>query len=251
MNVLVTGASSGIGRAICETLVREGHRVIGTARAPKRHPTDFELLPLELTRRETIDALVNTIEKQGLEPDVLINNAGMGGFGAVEETPEDLARKQLEVNFWGGVFLTQQLLPRMRQKRSGKIVFISSLAGLVGVPFHAFYVASKHALEGYCKSLRLELSALGISVSVVQPGYVKTNILNAFEHSDTGIKDYDKNRSRFMSVFLENLNRAPGPQKVGKVVAKIVNSQSPKYHYKVGRGVKILNALQFLSYPIF
>jgi len=84
MNVLVTGVSSGIGRAICETLVREGHRVIGTARAHKRHTTDFELLPLELTRRETIDALVNTIEKQGFEPDVLINNAGMGGFGAVD-----------------------------------------------------------------------------------------------------------------------------------------------------------------------
>lgn len=251
MNILVTGASSGIGRAICETLVREGHQVIGTARAPERHTTDFQLLPLELTKWETIEALVKKIEKTGFEPDVLINNAGMGGVGAAEETPVDLARKQLEVNFWGGVFLTQKLLPRMRQKKSGKIIFISSLAGLVGVPFHGFYAASKHALEGYCKSLRLELSALGISVSVVQPGYVKTNIVNAFEHSDTTIKEYNKNRSQFISVFFENLNRAPGPQKVSKVVAKIIKSKSPKFHYKVGREVKLLNTLQFLSYPIF
>ncbi len=205
--VLITGASSGIGFMVATTLSKHGYRVIGTSRNPEGLKGDlaFELIPLDLTSEKSIQNCVSTFLAKVKKIDVLINNAGIGVCGSAEETSRELAEKQFETNFWGTVQLTKAVLPIMRQQRFGKIITIGSLAGLIGVPFQSYYSASKHALEGFFKSLRFELKSFGIHVSVVEPGFFKTNLHQAFEFAEATIPDYDTIRKNAVQVFSSSI----------------------------------------------
>jgi NAD(P)-dependent dehydrogenase (short-subunit alcohol dehydrogenase family) len=125
------------------------------------------------------------------------------------------------------------------------------LAGLIGVPFQSFYAASKHALEGFFKSLRFEVKSFGIKVSVVEPGFFKTNLNQAFEYAESTIKDYDETRTNALRVFSSSIENAPLPDPIAETVFKIIQAKNPKFSYRVGKDARLLPILQFLFNPIF
>jgi len=251
--VLITGATSGIGLCIANRLHRDGYKVYGTSRFPEkyRHKVPFELLPLDITSESSIQNCIAELLSKTQTLDVLINNAGIAVCGSAEETSAALADKQFQTNFWGAVNMTKAVLPIMRQQKRGNIITIGSLAGLVGVPFESYYSASKHALEGFFKSLRLEVRSFNIKISVVEPGFFKTGIDNAIDYAEPNISDYDGKRANTLAVFSDSVQNAPLPDPVAKTIVKILNSKNPGYSYPVGRSAKIFPFIQFLSYRLF
>jgi NAD(P)-dependent dehydrogenase (short-subunit alcohol dehydrogenase family) len=170
--VLVTGASSGFGRAIAGALQARGHRVFGTRRhqsAPVE-PIGFSQLTLDVESDSSVAECVAEVLRQAGRIDALVNNAGMGYAGAIEDTTVEEARRQFETNFFGMHRMCRAVLPQMRAQGSGRIINMSSLAGLVSVPFQAMYSASKFAVEAYTEALRMEARPFGIRVSMVEPG---------------------------------------------------------------------------------
>jgi len=253
MNILITGSTSGIGEVIAQHLLQNKYNVIGTSRNPDgvKAKLSYPLLKLDITSQASIDNCINELEAKGISIDILINNAGIGVCGSIEETSEDLAREQLETNFWGAVNLTKAILPQMRKNKKGKIVFITSLAGLIGVPYQGFYSASKHALEGFCKSLRLEVKEFGISISSVEPGFFKTNLHNSFKYAHPTINDYSQSREKVLGVFAHSIENAPKPTAIATTVLQIIKTKNPKYSYRVGKDGKMLPILQFLFNSLF
>jgi short-subunit dehydrogenase len=216
--ILVTGASSGIGLLIANRLHNEGFTVFGTSRNPEKHRNEvpFRLLSLDVTSDQSIRNCIDHLMLEVPTLDVLINNAGGLLAGSVEETAIEQAYKQFETNFWGSVKMTKAVLPIMRSQRSGKIITISSLIGLIGIPFNSYYSASKHALEGFYKSLRLELRSFNIKVSVIEPGFFKTNIDKGAEYGNESISDYDHSRKKVFQFFSESLAKSPAPKPVAR-----------------------------------
>ncbi|MEV4116547.1 oxidoreductase [Nonomuraea sp. NPDC049695] len=176
--VLVTGASAGIGKATALELIRAGHIVYGAAR--RVHKMDDigdaggHALALDARRPEDLERAVGTIVAEQDRIDVLINNAGTVLHGAAEDIPLDLARDQFEVNVFAPARLTQLVLPHMREQRSGTIINVSSIGGEIALPLGCWYYATKHALEAYSDSLRMEVEPFGIDVVIIQPGIIKT-----------------------------------------------------------------------------
>jgi NAD(P)-dependent dehydrogenase (short-subunit alcohol dehydrogenase family) len=169
--VLVTGASSGFGQAIAAELQSRGHRVFGTTRRPSTAaPSGCTLVTMDVDEEASVTAGVAEVLQQAGRIDVLVNNAGFGFAGAIEDTTIEEARRQFETNFFGMHRACRAVLPQMRAHRSGRIVNMSSLGGLVSVPFQAMYCASKFAVEAYTEALRMEVRPFGIQVAMVEPG---------------------------------------------------------------------------------
>ena len=176
--VLITGASSGMGKSTANVLHSKGFKVYGAARGLEEmqdlKARGISIVSLDLTKEESIIGCVNSIlEKEG-RIDILINNAGYGSYGSVEDVSIEEAKRQFEVNLFGLARITQLVLPKMRENKSGRIVNITSMGGKVYTPLGAWYHATKHALEGWSDCLRLELKPFGIEVVVVEPGGIKT-----------------------------------------------------------------------------
>ncbi|BDD06794.1 SDR family oxidoreductase [Aureibacter tunicatorum] len=252
MNILITGGNSGIGRCIAEHLAEKGHTVLATSRNPsKAKHSKFDFVELDITSESSIKNLVDELQKRRFEIDVLINNAGIGICGAFEDTPIDLAREQIDTNFWGAASMTKAFLPQMRAQKKGRIIFITSLAGLIGVPYQSYYAASKHALEGLAKSIRHEVKEFGVSVSCVEPGFFRSNLHHSFKYAPHSNGQYDSSREKALEVFSESIANAPEPLEIAKLVERIIGSKSPKMSYKAGNDGKFLPFLQFLSYRLF
>jgi short-subunit dehydrogenase len=251
--ILVTGASSGIGLLIANKLHQTGHHVIGTSRSPEKHRSKlpFKLLPLDLTDDDSIESFGKQLFGQIGQIDVLINNAGYLVTGLAEETSVELGRQQFETNFWGTVKFTNELLPYFRKQKSGRIITIGSIVGLIGLPNVSYYSASKHALEGYFKSLRLELNQFNIKVSMVEPMGFKTNIVENALAADGRINNYDLYRQKIAAFTKREFDKAPGPEPVVDTVVKIVKEKNPKFSYPVGKGSSILPLLQNFAYGLF
>ncbi len=250
--VLVTGASSGIGRLLATRLHESGYRVIGTSRDPEAHRSSvpYELLRLDVTDDASIGAFGELLFGRIERLDVLINNAGGLVTGLAEETPVQLGRQQLETNFWGAVKLTNALLPYLRKQRQGRIITLGSMLGLLGLPGVAYYAASKHALEGYFKSLRYELAQFKIKVSMVQPMSFKTGIgTNAVAASET-IGDYELFRRKVDVYRQAEFDKAPVPDAVLRTVLRILREKEPEFSYPVGKGTTLLLALQKFAYNV-
>ena len=175
---LVTGASSGIGKEIAKKLLQDGLVVYVAARRLEKmqdlEKLGAKALKMDITQEADITSVVEQISLEQGGVDVLVNNAGFGSYGAVEDTPIDDARYQFEVNLFGLAALTQKVLPYMREQGSGKIINISSMGGKIYTPLGAWYHATKHALEGWSDCLRLELEPFGIDVVIVEPGIINT-----------------------------------------------------------------------------
>lgn len=251
--VLITGATSGIGLTTANLLVEKRYQVFGTSRKPELHQekVKYPLLPLDITNNKSVETCISLLLEQTDSIDVLVNNAGMMVCGSTEETPIELAKAQFETNFWGAVTMTRAVLPAMRKQKKGKIITIGSLAGIIGVPFESYYSASKHAIEGFYKSLRLELRSLNIIVSVVEPGFFKSNLYESAKFATSFIKEYDGIREAALKEIEDSCNQAPAPDGVAETVLKIIKNEHPKFSYKVGGEAKILPVLQFLSSRIF
>jgi len=173
--VFVTGASSGIGQGIALHLAKNGYKVYGSSRNTQPDG-DFHWLSLDVTDRASIHAGIQEIMQQEGRIDVLINNAGLGMVSAMEEAPLESVQKLMDTNFYGTFWLTQEVLPIMRKQGKGKIFNISSIAGLMGLPYRSVYSASKFAVEGMTEALRSEVDKFGIQVCSIQPGSIRTDI---------------------------------------------------------------------------
>lgn len=246
--ILIAGATSGIGLTIAQSLDRKEYQIFGTSRHPEgiRDKYDFELLPLDITSIDSVEKCISLLFEKTEKLDVLVNNAGIVVVGSAEETSIELAHKQVDTNFWGVVNMTRAVLPAMRKQHSGKIITIGSLAGIIGVPFESYYSASKHALEGFFKSLRFEVKNFNIHVSIIEPGFFKTNLMDTKEnYAEATIEDYDALRRGPISDITKSFDNAQSPQAVADVVLKILQTKNPKLHYPVGKDTSLLPFLQF------
>jgi short-subunit dehydrogenase len=233
--VLITGASRGIGLATATLLAQQGYKVFGTSRQPQSTTLNgFTLLQLDVCEESSAQRCVETVITQAGNIDVLINNAGHSLSGAVEEATAEDARQLFETNFFGIIRMTNAVLPHMRQAHAGHILNISSLAGIISVPYLGIYVASKHALEGYSASLRYELRQFGIHVSLIQPGDIQTGIV-AVAPSNS-LATYDGIRERVTAIHDSNVHNGPPPEKVAHVILKAIQSSAPRLRYTVTTG---------------
>ncbi len=248
--ILVTGASSGFGLLIASKLHEGGYRVIGTSRNPEKYKTKlpFKLLQLDISDDNSIESFGEQLFSQISQLDVLINNAGYLLAGLAEETPVELGKQQFETNFWGTVKLTKELLPYFRKQKQGKIIITGSFLGLIGYPNVSYYSASKHALEGYFKSLRFELNQFNIKVSMIEPTFFKTNIGENAIVSHEEIPEYDTFRQKIDAYTSHAMGSAPGPDAVVDTVVKIVNEKNPKFSYPIGKGTSLILTLQRFAY---
>ena len=234
--VLVTGASSGLGRATAVMLAGQGHRVFGTSRRPSSGVLPgVEMLVLDVREDASVDEAVRGVLNRAGRIDVLVNNAGYLLSGAIEETTIEEAKAQFDTNFFGAVRMVGAVLPSMRAHGGGRIVNIGSLAGLIGVPFEGFYSASKHAIEGYTASLRHEVRPFGIHVSMVEPGFFRSELSGAKQAPALAAPGYEAARGRAMASFEAAIDHGPDPALVAAAIARIIVTQGPRLHYRVGR----------------
>ncbi|PHR98639.1 MAG: short-chain dehydrogenase/reductase [Leeuwenhoekiella sp.] len=234
--VLITGASSGIGKSIAEYLVTKGFTVYGTSRNPKSdHLNGVHLIPLDVTQTETIKTAVATIlEKEG-KLDVLINNAGKGITGPLEEIPEEELKLVFETNYFGPIAVMKAVLPTMRKHRKGLIINVTSIAGYMGLPYRSAYSATKGALSLTTEALRMELKEFNVKVTNVAPGDFATNIASGRYHAPLREdSDYAKNYGKSLSLMDEHVDEGEDPMLMAKAVFDIINTKEPQVDYKVG-----------------
>jgi NAD(P)-dependent dehydrogenase (short-subunit alcohol dehydrogenase family) len=242
---LVTGASSGIGEATAKRLATAGYKVYGTSRrgahAGKRL---FEMLPLDVTSDESVEAAVSEVMRLDGRIDLLVNNAGFGVAPAgAEESSIDQARSIFETNFFGLIRMTRAVVPHMRRRGSGRIINIGSVLGFLPMPYGALYAATKHAVEGYSESLDHELRTRGIRVSVIEPAYTKTPFDANFIEADAKLDEYREARAGVSKRVNEVMVSAEQPDVVADAVLKVANAARPKVRYAAG---KLANRLRFL-----
>lgn len=245
--ILITGASSGIGKATARLLLQDGHTVYGASRNTEKmrdiQQEGVKTLAMDVSKDDAMQAGVAQILDAEGRIDVLINNAGYGSFGALEDTPMDEAKYQFEVNVFGLARLCQLVLPTMRTRRSGTIINISSIGGKIAEPHGSWYHATKFAVEGLSDCLRLELYPFNVDVVVIQPGAIKTewNTIarqNLREVSgDTAYRDLVQKHANFLEKGDE---QASEPIVVAKTIRKAVNARRPKTRYATGKGAKII-----------
>lgn len=251
--ILITGASTGIGKDTALRYIKEGHIVYGAARSIEKMDdlvkAGGHAIKLDITEQASIEACVKTVINAEGKIDVLFNNAGYGEYGAVEDVSMERARYQFEVNMFGLAAITKEILPLMRKQGSGLIINTSSIAGKIYTPFGAWYHATKHALEGWSDSLRLELKQFGINVVLLEPGSIDTpwnKIMaeNLVHNSQNGpyakmVKGWTKKSGSFKSSPVSL---------IGKEMVKILNARKPKPRYKKGSGsFLMINARRILG----
>jgi short-subunit dehydrogenase len=233
--ILITGASRGIGLASANLLTQRGYTVFGTSRHPEQITAGgFDLLPLDVQDDASVKTCIDIVLERAGQLDVLINNAGVSLAGAVEEASLADVRQLFETNFFGVLRLTSAVLPHMRRARRGLIINISSLAGIVGVPYLGIYAASKHALVGYTTSLRYELKPLGIQVALIEPGDTRTTIVNS-PPSNT-ITAYEGVRERATAIHEANVRNGLPAERVARAVLRVIESPAPRLRYTVTAG---------------
>ena len=232
MVILITGITSGFGKAMAEKLSAEGHAVYGTHRNAKEFIPGVTYIKAEVTSDEDCEAAVRqVVEKEG-RLDVFINNAGMGIGGPLEFCSLESARRQMDVNWMGMVRFLHHVLPVMRKQGGGKIICFSSIGGLMGLPFQGLYSASKFAIEGYCEALRLETKAFGIKVVVIEPGDFATSF-TAQRKSVAEPEAYEVYKTYEKSLASIEKDETTGlkPEYLAGKIARIVRKKNPKYHY--------------------
>ncbi len=235
--VLITGGSSGIGKAIGTYLTQKGFTVYGTARDTQRYPDfkAFKLIDLDVRNESSAKrAVQKVLEKEG-KLDILINNAGVGITGPVEETPQDAIDNVFNINFYGPVRMMKAVLPQMRKQKGGLIINITSIAGYMGLPYRGFYSASKGALGILTETLRMETKGFGVKIVNVAPGDYATNIAAGRYHAPL-LEDspYKEPYSSALNSMDAHVDSGGNPLEVAQKIEKIIRKSSPGVHYPVG-----------------
>ena len=235
--VLITGASSGLGKATASYLLANNYRVFGTSRDPQKHISDinFDLLTFDLNQPETSQKLVNQVIHKVGRIDVLINNAGAGITGPIEETVVNSMQTHFSTNFFGPLSLIQEVLPVMRQQKSGLIINITSIGGYMGLPFRGIYSASKGALGLTSEALRMEVKRFGIDIVTLAPGDYATDIATRRIYSplkkDSPYHDLYKYS---INTIDEHVDQGSNPNDFARMVHKIIKLKKRKVHYRSG-----------------
>lgn len=252
--ILITGASSGFGLMLATKLHQQGFNVIGTSREPQKvaDKVPFKLLRLDLDDDGSIQTFASELLRLTPRLDVLVNNAGYMATGLAEETPLELGRQQFETNFWGTVKVTNALLPLFRKQKAGQIITVSSIVGLIGPPNLSYYTASKHAVEGWFKSLRFELDPFNIKVSMVEPVWFKTNLgQHAVAAGKHRIADYDTFRKQADAATRKGLAEAEAPDAVVERITRLIGTKAPRFSNPVGKMTGMILFLQSYAPKMF
>lgn len=239
--ILITGASAGMGKEFAKQLLQEGHIVYGVARRLDKmadlRQAGVRTIRMDVTDDTSMVEAVEAILKAEGRIDVLINNAGFGSYGAIEDVPMAEARYQLEVNVFGAARLMQLVIPSMRAQQYGRIINISSIGGKMAMPFGGWYHASKFALEALSDSLRSEVAPFGIDVVVIEPGGIKsewgTIAMTHLEKSSSGTV-YETPAKKFAHGMAAVDNKVPGPDVIARLVKQAVDAKKPKTRYLGG-----------------
>ncbi|RFS24733.1 SDR family NAD(P)-dependent oxidoreductase [Chitinophaga silvatica] len=239
--VLITGASSGIGKATALLLAQKDYKVYGAARRLDKmqdlRNAGIQTLEMDVTKESEVLSGIEHITKEAEGIDILINNAGFGEYGAIEDVSIEDAKYQLDVNLFGAARLIQQVIPYMRQQHWGKIVNISSIGGKIATPLGGWYHASKFALEGLSDSLRNEVKSFGIDVIVIEPGGIKTewgtitydNLMKSANQSN-----YQLLIERFAKAFRATLTKNSAPEIIANLILKAIEARKPATRYSAG-----------------
>ena len=230
--VLITGASMGRGRDMAEMLVADGWTGFGTSRDPERYsPEGWQMLALDVTNDASVRACVDEVMQRAGRLDALVNNAGYGLSAFAEEASVEEIRAQFETNYIGVHRMCRAVLPIMRAQGHGRIVNISSLAGLFGTPPRAHYAASKHALEGYSQTMRFEVAQFGIHVSVVEPGLTKSAFRENVAEPAEPLAAYDRLRAHLREMGPRSEERAHPSIMVARTVRRVLRARNPRLRY--------------------
>jgi NAD(P)-dependent dehydrogenase (short-subunit alcohol dehydrogenase family) len=234
--VLITGGSSGIGKAIGEYLHRQGFTVYGTSRNPEKITnSSFPLVPLDVRDSASIHLAVAKIIQETGRLDIVINNAGVGITGPLEEIPMQEIKNNFETNFFGPIEVMKAALPQMRSQQSGLIINITSIAGYMGLPYRSVYSASKGALELITEALRMEVKPFGIQITNVAPGDFTTNIAAGRFHAPvTNGSAYEKVYGDVLRTMDQHVDSGSNPNEMAEAVFQIIQESNPRIHYKVG-----------------
>ena len=253
-SILVTGSSSGIGRAIADLMLEKGWQVFATARKPEvlddLKLKGAHILSLDVNNIDSISEAVLYVENISGKLDVLVNNAGFGVYGPVEEIPDAAVRAEFDTNVFGLANVTRAFLPLLRKSKNGYLINISSIAGLISLPLGGWYCASKYAVEALSDALRIELKSFNIKVVLIEPGKIETNLANVGNDSinllpkDTAYPELME-VMRTWSVRSEH-RKSKKPYDVALLVNKIVNKKSPRTRYRVTALAKFLYRIHLL-----
>ncbi len=241
----VTGASSGIGRAIATLLSDNGYRVLASARRSEkldelRRPTIVPL-PLDVADAQSVSTAAAHIAREYGKLDVLVNNAGFGLYGTIEGASDEDVRRQFEVNVFGLGRVTRAAMPLLRRGQSPIVVNISSVVGKLAIPFAGWYSATKHAVEAISDALRLETAPLGVRVVVIEPGAIKTDFDStalALLDASADPPDYHPARRGFREAVVDAYRSAPGPEIVAQAVLRAIQAKHPRRRYAVPANAK-------------
>ncbi|MGB6150962.1 MAG: SDR family oxidoreductase [Pricia sp.] len=244
--VLITGGSSGIGKSIGIYLQSKGLKVYGTTRNLSKQMTfdSFELLELEVSDVQSIERAVQKIISKEGRLDILINNAGVGITGPLEETPDIEIVKAFDINFNGPLRVAKAVIPQMRKQRSGLIINITSIAGAMGLPYRGIYSATKGALAVVSEALRMEVKDFGINVTTLAPGDFATNIAAGRYHAPVAQQSpYKASYGKTLKMINEDVDTAGDPIAVAKKVYKIIRTKRPNVHHRVGDTMQKLSVV--------
>lgn len=240
--VLVTGASKGIGKAVCEKLAEKGHIVYATMRSPDKFPgfvnSSIRIKALDVTCEEQLKKVVEEVIAEQKKIDVLVNNAGVLSISPCETFTLTEAKDQFNINFFGAFSMMQAVLPKMREQKSGKIINITSTSGFDPAIGLDIYAASKSALETLSESMASYLSHFGVHISLIQPGPVKTDMVTSAKKGSVKLENnpYELFQSHLISWYSERLGSGQNPSEIGDLVDKIMSQENPKFRYQTTPG---------------
>lgn len=233
--ILITGASSGIGLACADHLTARGWRVIGASRRGTS-PAPWHGLTMDVDRDESVDAGVTQVVAQYGRLDAVVANAGWGLAGAVERTSTADAKDQLETNFFGVVRVVRAALPHLRAHGGGHVVIMSSIGGVIGIPFQAFYSASKFALEGYAEALAYEVEPFNVQITLVEPGNFRTEFTaNRRDVAPTADNPYAAAEAKAIALMVSDELQGADPLDAARAVEKVLDARRPPRRVSVGK----------------
>lgn len=233
---IVTGASSGIGKATAELLANFGYKVYGTSRkGAEATQRTYKMIALDVNSEESIQAALKEVVQIEGRIDLVVNNAGFGvAPGGAEESSIEQSKMIFDTNFFGIVRMTRAVVPYMRKQGEGRIINIGSILGLIPAPYMATYAATKHAVEGFSESLDHELRTRGVRVSVIEPGYTNTQFEANTQEVDAKIDEYTIARKALTKLMKIAVSGGDDPKIVANVVLKAANAKNPKLRYAAG-----------------
>lgn len=241
---VVTGASSGIGLVTAKALVKAGYQVFGTSRKPSENLYGITMLICDVADEASVKRIIDQVFKQAGRIDLVVNNAGIGLLGGAEESSIAQAQRIFDVNVFGVVRVVNAVLPIMRNQKSGRIINMSSVLGLIPAPYNAFYASTKHAIEGYSESLDHEVRNFGIRVVLVQPGVTKTAFEENLTHVDQPLTVYAAERASSENLMRTWIKQGDDPQIVADVVVTAATARTPRLRYSAGRQSRQVRSLR-------